>query len=181
MQNVHNLKNKGFTLVELMITIGIASVLLVLAAPNFRAIIQNNQMVSQINELQASLNLARSEAIKRNASVTLCETKTGTGCGGHTSHWHHGWMVFVDNDSDGVVDDGETVLRVHNQLSGKKTKLIFDKTRVMYASSGITRSNSDGTFVLCDKRGTDSVRGLKIGLTGRPRLTTAEDDLECAK
>ena len=162
---------KGLTLVELMITLAIASILITSAAPSFTASIQNSRLSTQINELHASLSLARSEAIKRNDNVTVCRSSDGTSC---TGNWQNGWIVFVDIDFDGSVDAGEEVLRVRGLIS-KGSTLVFSATQVIYANSGIARGGSNGTFTLCDSRGATSAKGLIIGPSGRPRLATDGD------
>jgi type IV fimbrial biogenesis protein FimT len=63
---------RGFTLVELMVTLTVASVLLVIAVPSFRNLIVSNALTTAANELVGALNLARMEAVKRNASVQFC-------------------------------------------------------------------------------------------------------------
>jgi type IV fimbrial biogenesis protein FimT len=166
------LPNKGFTIIELMIGLAVAGILISFAVPSFTASIQNNRMATQINELHAALSLARSEAIKRNNNATVCRSSNGTIC---TGNWHDGWIVFVDDNSNGDVDAGEEILRVHGAIQGDST-LTFSQTRVIYASNGIARAGSNGTFTLCDSRGTPSARGLVVGLSGRPRMAVDSND-----
>lgn len=63
---------KGFTLVELMITLAVAAILLVIAVPSFRSIMLSSRLDTAANDLIASLNTARMEAIKANASAQFC-------------------------------------------------------------------------------------------------------------
>jgi len=172
------IKLRGFTLVELIITLSIAAILAAIAAPSFASIIQNNRMATQYNELLASLTLARSEAIKRGQRVSVCQSSTGNSCGGSATNWHAGWLVFVDTDSDDNRDVGEEILRVNASLSGGNT-LAFGttRTRVAYASDGLAVGNSNGTFTLCDARGDASSRGLLVSTTGRARHAVPADGL----
>jgi type IV fimbrial biogenesis protein FimT len=167
--------SRGFTLIELMVTLTVAAILFAVAAPSFTPFVQNNRSAALINELHASLSHARSEAIKRNSSVTICKSTNGTGCGGHTDHWHHGWIAFVDNDLDGAVDDGDEILRVHGLIPGSNT-LTFSQTTVLYSSNGLAGGGANGTFTLCDTRGAAYAKGLVIGPSGRPRLATDSDE-----
>ena len=86
--------SKGFTMVELMVTIAVLGVLLAIAVPSFSAMIRNNRSQAVANELVAALNLARAEAVKRGARVSLCPSSNGTSCSG--SSWAIGWIAFVD-------------------------------------------------------------------------------------
>jgi len=164
-------KIKGITLIELMITLAIAGVLLATAAPSMREFIQNNRSATQINELQATLNLGRSEAIKRNSSITICRSSNGSSCAGN---WQDGWIVFTDRDFDGTVDDGDEVLQVHSGLVAGNT-LRFTQAKISYANTGLARAGSNGIFIHCDSRGAQHARGLIIGPSGRARLFTESD------
>src|SRR5262245_7991371 len=90
---------RGFTLVEMMVTIGAAAILIGLAVPSFMNTIQDAHMTAAANDMLASLQLARSEAIKRHAAVTICNSgepnKTPASCEG--GGWDDGWLVFVDS------------------------------------------------------------------------------------
>ncbi len=84
----------GYTLVELLVTIALASVLLSVAVPSFRNLTVSNRLTTQANEFVAAIALARSEAIKRNASVTLCRASnaTATACAAASGDWTD-WIV----------------------------------------------------------------------------------------
>jgi type IV fimbrial biogenesis protein FimT len=81
--------DSGFTLLELIIAISITGILIAMAIPSFSDMIRNNRLTTYANEFVTSLNIARSEAIKRGQHVVI--RKTGTG-------WENGWQVFVDVD-----------------------------------------------------------------------------------
>jgi len=164
-------RNSGLTLIELLITVAIVGILIASAAPSMSEFIQNNRAVTQINELHASLSLARNEAIKRNNNIAVCQSANGTSCSGS---WQNGWIVFIDNDNDGNVDEGTQALSVHGSLTGGNT-LAFSQTRVTYANSGLAIDDSNGTFILCDSRGTEKSIGVVVGPSGRPRLATSSD------
>lgn len=164
--------SKGFTLTELLIVVAIAGILLNFAVPSFTETLKDNRMATQINELHATLSYARSEAIIRNATVTMCRSSNGASCAGS---WHDGWIVFVDTNVDGDADAGEQILRVHDGRNSDLT-LSFDQTRVSYASSGIATGGLNGTFTLCDNRGDTRARGLVIGASGRPHLATDSNE-----
>jgi type IV fimbrial biogenesis protein FimT len=170
-------KLAGFTIIELMITLVVAAILLAVAAPSFRDIIQNNRLTTEINTLSASLNLTRSEAIKRGSPVTLCKSNDFDASPSCVSaaNWHDGWIVFDDIDSDGALDAGETIIRVVNGLTSGTT-LVFatGKNDVIYTANGFAVGDN-GTFRLCDGRGINFAKGLVISNSGRVRSASATE------
>lgn len=90
------MKAKGFTLVELMVTVAVMAILAAIAIPNFTSLINSNRLVSQANELVGVVQGARSEAIRYNQRVYVCSSNNGTSCSGSAT-WN-GWLVFVDRD-----------------------------------------------------------------------------------
>ena len=83
----------GFTLVELMMAITVAAILLVIAVPSFRDAALGSRLSAVANNLLASVQLARSEAIKRNQTVTLCASINGSTCAG-SGDWEQGWIML---------------------------------------------------------------------------------------
>ena len=99
MKQLNNKKlSKGFTLIELMIVIAIAAILMTLAAPSFSLMINNSKVTSATNEFIGSLNLARSEALKRSNNVSVCKSNIAfTACDTTASTFTtNGWIVFTD-------------------------------------------------------------------------------------
>lgn len=175
-------KDSGFTLIELVVTVSLLGILLTMAVPNFTTLVKNSRLSTQANDFIIAANLARSEAIKRNLNVVICRSADGASCA-NSGGWEQGWVVFVDNDSDGGLDAGETVLRVFPELTGDNTLRANANftNRVTYRPRGFT--SAPGTLVLCDDRNgdgdtTDAVdyasgRAIIINVTGRPQLEDA--------
>ncbi len=109
---------RGFTLIELMITIAIAAIGLALAYPSFTGLLRSNRVATGTNTLLASFNLARTEAIRSNRGGGVCPSATGASCGG--GDWNVGVLVFTDNDASGTWSAGDTAVRYsdpNDQLS----------------------------------------------------------------
>ena len=176
----HLARTGGFTVVELIITLVVLGVLVALGVPAYTEFARNNRRAAVLNEFNASLNLARSEAIKRGLQVAMCKTADGTTCGGNGVRWEQGWLVFVNRDGDApaVVDVGETVLRVHREAN-PAFRLTSNLTSnddvgaqtnfVSYTPDG--SSSAVGRLTYCDARGLRSARAVIINSTGRPRLS----------
>jgi type IV fimbrial biogenesis protein FimT len=90
---------RGFTIVELMVSLAVLAILLTLAVPSFTNATLGARLSAYANDLLASTQLARSEAIKRNAPVTLCASSDGTTCA-TSGNWRVGWIVRL---ADGTV------------------------------------------------------------------------------
>jgi type IV fimbrial biogenesis protein FimT len=87
----------GFTLIELMVTVAVVVILLVVAVPSFNNATLGGKLASYANSLAASAYLARSEAMKRNAAITLCASSDGTSCAA-SGGWDQGWIVMCPSD-----------------------------------------------------------------------------------
>ena len=98
---------RGFTLVELAITVVVLSVLMAIAAPLFTAMSNGNRLTSNANEIVAAMQIARSEAVRRNAPTFFCQSTNGTTCSDVTP-WE-GWLVYADANGNDLADADEIV------------------------------------------------------------------------
>ncbi|MBN8778070.1 GspH/FimT family pseudopilin [Thiobacillus sp.] len=164
--------SRGFTLIELLVTLSIAAILLTVAVPNFITFVQNNRLATQANDLVTMLNYARSEAVKRNQSITVCSSTTGTSCAGSTT-WDTGLIVFVDANGNGTWDAGETILQVRQGMEGSNTLRASAQTSVTYQANGfLAVAGSNDIFRLCDARGTASARAITLTQQGHVSMST---------
>ena len=101
----------GLTVIEALIVLAIVGVLLAFGLPAMSDLVEDQQLISDSNDLFASLFTARSEAVTRNEVVSMCKiaTATPTACASGSS-WQSGWIIFVDENFDGTADLGEEIL-----------------------------------------------------------------------
>jgi type IV fimbrial biogenesis protein FimT len=153
----------GFTLIELTITLAVAAVLLGVAAPSLSTFLATNRLTTQINDLMADINLARSEAIKRNVQTRVC-AGSGTSCtaGGN---WADGWLVLDVS--------GPTVIRAHEKLAGQNTTLTATTDSVTFSRNGFVSDLSTVTFQLCDSQ-LSRLRQVTVIPAGRPDVDVVE-------
>ena len=167
-------RQRGVTLIELIMVLVIMAVLLALAAPSFADTIRNNRLASQVNRVVYGLNLARSEAVKRATPVTLCKSSSGIACT-TTSEWEQGWILFSDPDGDQVYDSDESLLRVDQALiagySLRGSAAVADA--VTFHANGT--SLMQGSFVLCLDNQLHAARLAGVTLAGRIRKGTDID------
>lgn len=153
----------GFTLIEMMVTVAIAAILAMIAVPSFNEAMLGSKLSSLANNFVVSAQLARSEAIKRNAPVTFCASSNSSTC---TGAWNDGWLVFHDANNNASVDANELI---YTQapfpngflLSGAVTSINFQPTGYGATSANLTLCRSEPIV------GTQQ-RTITINATGRP-------------
>lgn len=137
----------GYTLIELLVVIIIIGVVAAIAFPNFQGMANGNRLTSGTNEVVATLQMARLEAIRRNSRVVVCSSTNGTSCSG-ASNWSR-MIAFVDADRDGVVDVGEQIVR-DTTVPGPavvNASTAVTNNRISFRSDGIARAGTSTTVL----------------------------------
>jgi type IV fimbrial biogenesis protein FimT len=162
-------KSEGVTLIELVVTISISAILLSIAIPSFSSVIRSTRLTTYANELVASLNLARSEAVKRGVQISIRRK------GSTNQNWDSGWDIFTDLDGDGVLDAVDTLLKTYPALTNGftlRTGTAAYQTFVAYLPSGLSLSSSGDTFRLCaTSSDTANSRAIVINALGQPKTS----------
>ena len=182
-------RQHGFTLWEVMMTVVVAGIVLGLAVPSFQEFQRSNTMAAAANNLVTGTLLARSEAVKRQAAVTLCITADPTAdvpvC---ASDDGGAFVVFVDEtgNGNGVVDGDDTVV-LRSLAPAGRVRLSMDDPVVTYGPNGFPRSGATTRFLLCDDRGLrtevggqSAARVLVIDPTGRGTIRSDAATVEAA-
>jgi len=121
--------NRGFTLIEMVITLAVAMILIAIAVPSFTSLIASNRLTTAVNEMVDASNVARMEAIKRNTSTQLCSDSAtinttdawGTLCGTST-----GAIVAMNGTTAILVRAAPAGLTMPIQLSGDLQALRYN-------------------------------------------------------
>jgi type IV fimbrial biogenesis protein FimT len=181
---------RGFTLIELMVTIAVAAILVAMAVPGFQSAVNGNRLATAANEMVASLQTARVEAIRRNRRVAVC-TSANANAGTNatcSSAGVDGWITFVDANTDGDFDKaGDTLVRT-STFSGPVE--LSGEAAVSYRADGMARVASgagagalmtDGAIRMrIDARApTENVRCIDITTGGAAVRTPAAHDASC--
>lgn len=168
---------RGFTLVELMIAILIAGILLGIGVPSFKSFVKNNRMVSQVNDLLADISYARSEALKRSRNVHICKTSdpklASPTCNTNAADpWSTGWLIWADQDNNGLLDSPGELLRISEALKGGNSLTTTNtdiQSEIVFTKLGIL-AHGGGTLNLCDDRGSSAGRTMALTTAGRPMI-----------
>jgi len=171
--------SKGFTLIELLIVLLIGTILLLLAIPSFSGLIRSSHLTTQSHNFITAAHFARNEAIKRNERVLICARSLEV-CS-DVAAWEDGWIVFVDEDSNGQVGDGELVRLFDSLSEGYSLRPNVTAVWLAYYPNGSVRrgGGSSGlplmTFRLCASDAAagnlkERSREIVINATGRMRL-----------
>jgi type IV fimbrial biogenesis protein FimT len=172
-----------------MITLIIAAILVTVAIPSFTTTIQNNRVTTQINDFVSTLHLARTEAIKRGARITVCKSPDASNCNTSSTGWEQGWIVFIDSDADETRDSGETLLLTSEGLSTGSTLTgaagADVNNYISFRPSGKTTFPVNGgevAIILCDSRQDDSLmKAITVAPTGRVSTSPAlSSSLSCS-
>jgi type IV fimbrial biogenesis protein FimT len=173
--------NKGFSLIELIVTLAVVSILVSIAAPSFMDVLRDNRTATDANKLIATIQLARSEAAKQGVPVTI--SNDGDDTGNTANQWEKGWIVFTDWNGNGVYDDNSSasecelekdcLLRTQSALANDLTLTTsgaFSES-LTYNPSGFPVDLVTDSFSLCSKNGdTTNARTITISNTGRPSI-----------
>lgn len=140
---------KGFTLIELMVTLAVIAVLVAVGLPQITGMSSSNRLSSYVNSLSGDISYARSEAINRNANVNI------TSIGGN---WANGWTVTV-------VATGQQLRTAGPTPAGFTIAEAGNIQTFTYSGEGLKTNNNPLTFTVCET-GTSS-RLLEISAVGR--------------
>ena len=158
---------EGFTLADLLVAVGVISLLLGIGVPTFTRTLLDARMTSGTNALVHAVHLAKRSAHSRLEDVVLCASPDGRQCS-HDGRWHLGWLLFVNTDGDNPprVGPNEPTLAA----SGMFDSGTISANRQFFVFRAATIRSTNGTFTLCDRRGPEYARAVVVSYTGRPRV-----------
>jgi type IV fimbrial biogenesis protein FimT len=167
--------NRGFTALELCITLALACVLAGLAVAPLQAFVKTQEGEHALRSINELILLARSEAAANGRGVTLCPSIKGRECGGT---WGAGTLLFLDRNFDRNINQDDSILRVNSGLTRRGTiawRAFGNRQYLQVDSRGFLRHQS-GNFSYCDAtRDPRLARQLVVNSAGRVRIAVDSD------
>jgi len=161
----------GFTLIELMVTLGVLAVVIGIGIPLFTGMTNGNRLTGAANEMVAAFQIARSEALRSNARTVLCQSADSVTCSS-ASPWR-GWIVFTDANGNNLPDAAEIhrVGTIEIPLEVRTSGNILN-SRITFRGDGLAYSNNallaaNIRVCLPTTRPETNIRELNIAIGGR--------------
>lgn len=162
---------RGFTLIELMVTLALLAVIVSLGVPSFTDTLRAWQRDAATRAFISHLQMARSEAIKSSRQVVICTSADGASCAGDTN-WMQGWIVFIDRDIDRTFDADETIIATRGASTGLvRMQTTNNRSNFFFLPSGLMPARQSTLRI--EPRGSISLEqtAVTISNTGRTRVS----------
>jgi type IV fimbrial biogenesis protein FimT len=183
-------RGRGFTLLELMVVLGILAIVLMLSAPSMTGFLRSAELSSAANSFVAGLNAARSEAMKRNLPAMVMPLDDAR------TDWTKGFVAFVDVDRDGAYSESVDITVMRQPLTAAYLDITgtgsadASPSYVRYDGSGFAKKADDSPNNLSISMSrtdashpetTGQIRRIFIARTGRLRICTpaSATDAKC--
>lgn len=168
----------GFTLVESLAALAISSLLASVALPNLKGLSQGKASEASASALGSALRLAKSEAMKRGEQVTVCAREPGqrNTCASGGKDWSAGWIVFVDRERRGKLEDGDLILQVHQPVQSAP-KVVGTLHHISFQHTGVAlNAASHFDFLPGGRPDAAGARRACVSHPGRLRMLRSVSD-----
>lgn len=170
----------GYSLYELLMTLGLAIIILGLGVPSFSHLSADKRLLVESNALFHAVHRARQESIVRRRVVTICPSTDARYCDPE-GNWSQGWIVFANKGWKGLrVRDDDEALISHHRV-GETARIKANRAVFSFRSTHLRATN--GTLIVCDRSGRAEPRAVVVSYTGRPRVArenTRGEAYQCA-
>lgn len=165
---------RGFTLLELLITLVILTLLVTVGVPSLSQQVRDSQTKTQMLDLFQAVQLTRTQAINANSRATLR----------HLGNWNQGWQLFLDPNHNGILDEGETLIAESGPVGGLRIEgnqplqnyVSFIGTgEGRYATGHAGGAFQAGTLTVCPEGGGEGYE-LVLARSGRMRIQKMDGD-----
>lgn len=183
-------RQRGLSLVEIVVTVALVAIVSTLGIPSFQTTIKNSRLVAETNRFVAHIQLARSEAVKRNRVVSICRSDDGQECGTSTARvYHQGWLVYMDTDGrddDYEASNSDVLVQIGDPAApgiSIRSDIVGNSWLSFSANGMLDENGNTARYVLCaDDESTALVPGrlVTISVAGQPRVTKLAAGASCS-
>ena len=179
-QHLHPRHSLGFTLIELMVAVSVLGVLLAIALPSFQPLIERWRVRQVESNLEASLQFARSEAIKRGGHIIMQKITTNTnGCIAPSPQreWDCGWFICADTNRNNSCAASEPVLLRYDSPNRTQISRTGGNNRIIFNRYGLVAGTYVGFNLIPHNQSIShpATRGLCMSSGGRIRTVQSEE------
>lgn len=159
-------KVNGFTLIEAMVTLVIASILIGVGIPSTKSLYAHIRADSNIRKLQQSLTFARNHAIAYGAKVTMCPLEQGK-C---QKDWQGGYSIFIDSFPTNEFNSYDTLIYKSSAFAREDT-VAYNRLAIRFQPEGLA-SGTNGTLKYCPGNASSEYsRAVIVSQSGRIRFS----------
>ena len=151
-------RQKGVTLIELIIAMTIITITLFIGVPNLQRLVKNNEIINQSNTIASFLAYARSEATKRKSDVRLCRGKIVEDAAECSND---GGNLLILNNADALIRTAELNTNINFYFQN------LTSSTITFSALGVP--DDTGEIVLCDDRGSSYAKGVALNMGGQVR------------
>ena len=164
-------KHAGFTLLEMMVAVTVLLIGLMVAVPSFQSLNVDSALTSDAQRMTSLINYARTEAIKLNRYVVICNTSNGTSCSTDTDAWK-GWLIGEERAGQlaRVLQSGTFAKGTQVKLHGLKDRTLYSQlyiTPLGFMRNGSKLPLSMQMFICLPSKNTSNRRKLELHTGGR--------------
>lgn len=152
-------RSVGFTLIELMVTCAVIGILAMIGLPALNWLINAGRLQGHASDVSAALQMARSEAVRRNAAVSVCGSSNGAACDGNWAN-----MLTVVTSTNEVLQ--VTPIRAPVQMNSTQNS-------ITYRANGFTNAAS---LTMCIPTTSPKQNKRILSITAAGKVSTAKAD-----
>ena len=166
-----NKRTDGFTLVELLTTVLVSAIILSFAIPSFLDLVEKTSTRTAAEDLLESFRNARLTAIEQKAKVIICASSDGATCNNSTGTWSTGYLVFKDNDGDGVPNAPGDIVSYQRFKDSLFVKIPSGTNYKVHFNQNGWTPGSANSLLICTRPGTNkNGYQLVVNRAGRIRI-----------
>lgn len=150
---------KGFTTLELMVSIGIIAILTAIAVPSYINWLPGYRLRSAASDVHSAMQLARLRAVKENGRVGIAYT-SGKGSNGK-------FKVFFDRNNSDTYDPNDSIIK-YGEMPGS-VRISAPIAQSMFNGRGLVKAGGAGTITLTNSMG--STKRVILIVTGSSRIS----------